>query len=535
MKRFIVQNIKLPVEAEKDVAFAGAKKRLLNFFSKNDILRLKICKKSVDARRRGDIKFVWSVTADIASDKDIDASRLAEKGIVLAKPARIDVKTGSEPMNGRPVVVGFGPCGMFCGLLLARNGYRPIILERGKSVDERAEDVEKFIRTGELCENSNVQFGAGGAGTFSDGKLVTRINDEKCAFVIDEMYRHGAPEDILYMAKPHIGTDKLRAVVKSFENEIISLGGEIHYNTTFEGIVLKSGKVVSVKTSAGDMPCGALVLAVGHSARDTFFVIEKDGVALLPKPFSVGVRIEHLQSDIDAMLYGEMAGDPRLPRGEYSLSHRCKNGRGVYTFCMCPGGEVVAAASENGGIVTNGMSNSARSGKNANSAICVSVLAEDFGNTVAGAIDFQRAIERAAYYRAGKIYRAPAITLGDFLAGECKTPFSRVMPTYMEGKVTPMNFDGILPAFVTESIKEGMADFDKKFEGFASPSAVLTAPETRTSSPVRINRSADFVADGFDNLYPCGEGAGYAGGITSAGVDGVNCALKIMARYTIKI
>ena len=533
MKRYIVQNIKLPVEAEKDVAFAGAKKRLLIFFSEKDILRLEVCKMSVDARRRGDIKFVWSVAADICSDKTPDLSRLAEKGIVLSKPARLDIKIGDEKMSARPVIVGFGPCGMFCALILARNGYRPIVVERGKGVFERAADVNAFFKTGILNENSNVQFGAGGAGTFSDGKLVTRINDEKCAVVIEEMYKHGAPSDILYKAKPHVGTDKLGNVVKSFEDEIISLGGEIRYNTVFNGINSSLGKITSVKTSDGDVSCGALILCVGHSARDTFKNIERDGVILTAKPFSVGVRIEHLQNDIDKMLYGDMAGDPRLPRGEYSLSHRCENGRGVYSFCMCPGGDVVAAASEHCGIVTNGMSNSQRNGKNANSAICVSVLTDDFGNTVDGAMKFQRDIERAAFRRAGDSFFAPAQTLGDFLSGECKSGFSRVEPTYMNGKVMRMGFDGIFPKFVTDSIKEGIYDFDRKFSGFASANAVLTAPETRTSSPVRINRNDRFIADGFDNLYPCGEGAGYAGGITSAGVDGISCALEVMARYKI--
>ena len=531
MQRYIVQNIKLPFEASKDVVLAQAKRRLLKFFAKKDIVRAEIAKRSVDARKKNDIKFVWSVWAEIASDEKLDASRLAAEGIALSKSAALEIKHGDESLSGRPLIVGFGPCGMFCALILARNGYRPIVIERGADVNKRASDVETFMKTGKLDAESNVQFGAGGAGTFSDGKLVTRINDPKCSLVIDEMHRHGAPDDVLFLSKPHVGTDVLKSVVASMHDEITSLGGEIHYNTRFDGFISRGSKIVGVRTSRGDIGCGAVVIAVGHSARDTFDVFDKSGLSLTPKAFSVGVRIEHLQKDIDAALYGDHAGDPRLPKGEYTLSHKCGDGRGVYSFCMCPGGEVVAATSEEGSVVTNGMSRHARDGVNANSAIAVSVLPDDFGGSVRGAVEFQRKIERAAFVRAGKTYAAPAQTVGDFLSETHGSPFTDVFPTYMNGNVAVADFDGIFPTFVTDSLKEGLTSFDRAISGFAKSSAVLTAPETRTSSPVRILRGEGFVAEGFDNVYPCGEGAGYAGGITSAGVDGINCALKIIERY----
>lgn len=531
MQRYIVQNIKLPIESSKDVVFANAKKRLLKLFGSAEIVDLGIFKRSIDARNNNDIKFVWSVSALVESKRTYSAEVLAKNSIVLEKKASLDFVRGNEKLSSRPVVVGFGPCGMFCALVLARNGYRPIIIERGKSVFDRARDVEAFYKTGELNIDSNIQFGAGGAGTFSDGKLVTRINDEKCAVVIDEMHRFGAPDDIVVSAKPHVGTDNLRKIVNGIHNEIINLGGEIHYETKFISFKASGGVISSVLTNRGEIPCGALVIAIGHSARDTFSSIKGNGVEMIPKPFSVGVRIEHLQENIDAALYGKMAGNPLLPKGEYNLSHKCKDGRGVYTFCMCPGGEVMAAASECGGVVTNGMSNYSRNGRNANSAVAVSVLPSDFGNTVEGAIAFQRQIERNAFVIGGGGYKAPASTVGDFLSGKYGTDFSDVVPSYMSGNVVMSGFDSVLPEFVIGSLREGLVDFDKKIKGFASNTAVLTGPETRTSSPLRISRNDLFVAEGFENLYPCGEGAGYAGGITSAATDGIACALKIMARY----
>lgn len=528
MKTYIIQNIRLPIEASKDEVFACANHRLLKFFSKAAIGGMRIHKSSVDARKKGDIRFVYSVA--VQADGEVDCNLLAAEGIVPMAEEDIAVHLGDRPLSARPVVVGFGPCGMFCALILAENGYRPVVIERGSAVDKRTADVERFFRTGILDPESNIQFGAGGAGTFSDGKLVTRIHDPKCGFVLSEMHRLGAPEEILYQAKPHIGTDYLKTVVSAMEQKITSLGGEILFDTKLENIRFSDAYVSGIETSRGAMACGALILALGHSARDTFGMLYDTGIGMIPKAFSIGVRIEHLQREIDEALYGKLAGDPRLPRGEYNLS--CHDGsRGVYTFCMCPGGEVVAAASEAGGVVTNGMSNFQRDGKNANSAVAVSVNPSDYGGGVREAIAFQRSLETLAYRAGGENYAAPCETVGDFLGKTHGREPTVVMPTYRNGNVRMTALASVLPGFVSDSLKFGLMDFDRRLRGFAADYAVLTGVETRTSSPLRIPRDERMTAFGFENLYPCGEGAGYAGGITSAAVDGIKCALAVMARY----
>ena len=507
-----------------------AKHRLLKFFAKNSIGELTIYKTSIDARKKENILFVYSVSAKIHGNQKPNESALAKEGIVFMQEDEMTVEFGSTPMTDRPVIAGFGPCGIFCALLLAKYGYRPIVIERGSSVKQRTADVESFFKTGILNPESNIQFGAGGAGTFSDGKLVTRINDPKCGFVLSELHRFGAPEEILYKAKPHVGTDYLKKVVENAEKEIVRLGGEVLFNTKLEDVRIYDGKVVAVKTNKGELPCSVLVLALGHSARDTFSMLSSRAIAMIPKSFSVGVRVEHLQEDIDVALYGKSAGHPNLPKGEYNLS--CHNGdRGVYTFCMCPGGQVVAAASEIGGVVTNGMSNFLRDGKNANSAVAVSVNPSDYGDRVDLAIDFQRNLEISAYRAAKNSYAAPCQTMGDFLGKTKNSMPSRIFPTYRDGNVTMSDMDEVLPAFVSESLRFGFMNFDKKLKGFAVNDAVLTGVETRTSSPIRIPRNEEYLAYGFSNLYPCGEGAGYAGGITSAAVDGIKCALSIMKKY----
>ena len=527
---YIVQNIKLSIEASKDEAFAIAKHRLLKFFPKNSVGNLSIYKTSIDARKKDNILFVYSVSAQISADSRYDEKTLAKEGIALMSDDCMKVEFGEKPMEKQPVVVGFGPCGMFCALLLAKHGYRPIVIERGASVRQRTEDVERFFKFGVLNPESNIQFGAGGAGTFSDGKLVTRINDPKCGYVLAEMHRFGAPDEILYKSKPHVGTDYLKKVVENAEKEICRLGGKVYFNTKLEDVCFSGEKVASIKTNKGDFPCGVLVLALGHSARDTFSMLASHSITMVPKSFSVGVRIEHLQEDIDFALYGKSAGHPKLPKGEYALS--CHNAdRGVYTFCMCPGGQVVAAASEEGGVVTNGMSNFLRDGKNANSAVAVSVNPSDYGERVDLAIDFQRRLEASAYNVAGKSYAAPCQTMGDFLGRTKNTEPSKVLPTYRNGYVTMTKMDQVLPSFVAESLRYGFLNFDKKIKGFASDEAILTGVETRTSSPLRILRNENFSSFRYENLYPCGEGAGYAGGITSAAVDGIKCALEIMKQY----
>lgn len=532
-KRFIVSGISLPVKASRDDAFGKAEKALLKFFSRDEIISLNISKRSVDARKKNDIQFVYSVSAEIDSEKTPDVKDLAKCGIAVSASLVIDAVPGTEKLDGRPVIVGFGPGGMFCAYILAKYGYKPIVIERGSSVEKRIKDVELFREKQILNTESNIQFGAGGAGTFSDGKLMTRINDGLCGFVIDTFHKLGAPDNILYDAKPHIGTDYLVKIVDNMLGELASLGAEVRFDTRMDGISESFGKVKKIQTSQGEIDCGALVLALGHSARDTVKALRQRNLIVAPKAFSVGVRIEHLQENIDRAMYGKFADSGLLPHAEYSLSTHI-DGRGVYTFCMCPGGEVVAAASEEHGVVTNGMSRHSRDGKNANSAVCVSVLPEDFGGTVEAGENFVRNIERRAFYVGGNGYFAPAQTVGSLLRGQ-KNDVGDVFPTYMDGKVTMTEISGVFPEFVQNALRAALSDFDRRIKGFACDDAILTAPETRTSSPVRMPRNPEtFIAEGFDNIYPCGEGAGYAGGITSAAVDGMKTALAIIKRYSDK-
>lgn len=481
--------------------------------------KMHIAKKSIDARRG--ITFVYTVYAEVP----VDGGKINDRSVRVLSREPLALPRGSRPMRRRPVVVGFGPAGMFASLLLAENGYAPIVLERGSSVDERVAAVERFVRDGVLDTETNVQFGAGGAGTFSDGKLTTRIGDSRAAYVIERLAEMGAPDDILYKAKPHIGTDVLREVVRNFDRKISSLGGEIRYNTKAEDI--RDGRL---STRDGELEFDALVLAIGHSARDTYSSLISAGFSLEAKPFSVGVRAEHLQSDIDRALFGAHAGDDSLGRGEYQLSYR-RGERGCYTFCMCPGGEVVPSSSEEGGVVTNGMSRRARDGVNANAAVCVSVLPTDFGSDPLRAIEFQRSLERAAFRAGGGDYTAPMQTVGDLLGGTSGTDFSKIVPTYRGGLVRPVDLTKILPRIVTEMLREGLHDFGRKIKGYDAPCVPLTGVETRTSAPVRILRGDDLTALGRGTIYPCGEGAGYAGGIVSAGVDGIRVAQSIMARF----
>ncbi len=479
---------------------------------------LRISKKSIDARR--DITFVYSVYAEAETSKKIEFTDIKE----YSEPD-FSLQIGSETLTERPIVIGFGPAGIFAGYLLALYGYKPLIIERGASVAERVEAVERFTEDGILDTSTNIQFGAGGAGTFSDGKLTTRINDPHIMYVADVLRKLGAPDDIMYKAKPHIGTDILRKVVENADKEITRLGGEIRYNSKAENITSHS-----VEVNGEKIPCGAVILACGHSARDTYGELIKGGFCIEPKPFSVGVRIEHLQEDIDAAMYGVHAGDKQLGHAEYQLSWR--NGeRGCYTFCMCPGGVVVPSASEEGGVVTNGMSRRARDGRNANAAVCVSVLPNDYGSNPVGAIEFQRNLEKAAFNAGGRNYYAPMQTVGDLLNGKKGTEFSRIVPTYRDAKVKCADFTNLFPPFVTEMLKAGLVNFGKKIRGYDTPDAPLTGVETRTSSPIRILRGDNLCAIGHDGIYPCGEGAGYAGGIVSAAVDGLRVASKIIEKY----
>ena len=525
----IVANIKLPIDASSKEAFSVALGKLRKAGLKFDNAACSIFRRSVDARRRTDIQFVYSiaVTADFINLKEKYYS-----DITVLTDVKPEVIRGIATLSAHPMVVGMGPCGLFAALLLARAGYKPIIIDRGGSVNDRTRARLLFNTDRILNPESNVQFGAGGAGTFSDGKLVTRINDPLSAYVLDTLVNFGASENIKYIAKPHVGTDILAGIVDRMLKEIESLGGEVLYNTKLIDFNTNANLVTAVKTTAGDFEVGALILAVGHSARDTYSLLLSKNMPIEAKAFSVGMRIEHLAEDIDKSLYGDFAGHPKLGHAEYNLSHDTKT-RGVYTFCMCPGGEVVAATSEEGGVVVNGMSNNARDGVNSNSAVVCSIFREDYGATPEMAINFQRQIERRAFVAAGGSYFAPIITVGDFLSDKLSTAPSRITPTYMNGKsVTLARPEEYLPDFVSKSIKGALAAFDKRISGFATSDAVLTGPETRTSAPVRVLRdNTTHLAMGYDNLYPAGEGAGYAGGITSAAIDGLKTALSVIAKY----
>ena len=493
-------------------------------------LHFRIYKKSLDARRKSGILAVYTVLAESTEGAlGADEAVLARVGVApFAKESPVFAR-GQEPLDAPPVVVGMGPAGLFAALALAENGYCPVIMDRGDDVAGRVAATRRFCREGVLDTESNIQFGAGGAGTFSDGKLVTRVNDPYCSYVLSRMVEFGAPDEVLVKAKPHVGTDILRVVVQGILARIEELGGRVCYRTCLTGL-RESERVLTLHTSKGDLAAGAVLLAIGHSARDTFAMLQRAGFAMSPKPFSVGVRIEHLREDIDRALYGEHAGHPALGPAEYALSDTTAS-RGVYTFCMCPGGEVVAAASEHGGVVVNGMSEHARSGRNSNAAIAVSVTPEDVGGSIEGAIAFQREIERASYRAGGGDYAAPVQTVGDFLAGTSGTAPSRILPTYRDGCVRVADLHTVLPPFVCEGLARGIASFDKKIAGFAARDAVLTGAETRTSSPVRILRGESRTALGHARIYPVGEGAGYAGGITSAALDGLHSAIALMGRY----
>ena len=528
----IFRNIKLPFDAELGEAFMTALKKAQRLGLKARVEEARIYKKSIDARHRDRApSFMYSISFPCGEKIKFHKKALDEADATVISDPCEKLKVGSEPLGGRPVIIGMGPCGMFAALELAEYGYRPIVLERGADVEKRREAVERFYRTGVL-EDSNIQFGAGGAGTFSDGKLVTRISDPRCARVLKQMHDFGAPEEVIYSAKPHVGTDRLLEVVKHIAARIVSLGGEVRYDSMAEDFEFDAHGVRAVKVGGEYIETPVLVLAPGHSARDTYEKLAARGVMLEAKPFSVGVRVEHLQSRVDESLYGSYAGDPHLPVGEYALSHRLGE-RAVYSFCMCPGGEVVAAASEDGGVVTNGMSRYARDGKNANAAIAVSVGAGDFGSSLFDGMNFQRRIERAAFAAGGGGYRAPIETVGDFM-NSARSGFgepTKVVPTYMNGNVRVCALDALVPPFIGDMLRVGFNVFSRKMECFGDTDAVLTGFETRTSAPLRILRNADCSAVNFANLYPGGEGAGYAGGITSAAADGLRIAESIITKY----
>ena len=496
----------------------------------NRIEHIKIAKRLVDAINKQDIHFKMTVLVCVSGDENEVIFRKKDK--YISKEIELIYNVPKKKLKVRPVVVGCGPAGMFAALILAQAGAQPILLERGLDVDSRKQRVLKFWRTGVLDINTNVQFGEGGAGAFSDGKLKTGYKDFRKMKVLSEFVEAGAPAEIMYLSKPHIGTDCLNETVKEIRRKTISLGGEVRFNATVTKILRKDGQVTGVgfieNGNYTELPTDNVILAIGHSARDTFENLLNSGVHVEQRPFAIGIRVEHPQKMINKIQYGDFAEHPALGAADYKMVVHLQNGRGVYTFCMCPGGTVVAATSNENCLVTNGMSEYKRDGRNANSAILVTIDKKDLGSDhpLAGAA-FQRRIEAVAFTAGGGGYKAPVQRLEDFLQKRNTTAFGDVTPTYLPGTEFA-SVDSYLPDYITNSLRQAIIEMGIWMPGFSYPDALLTGAETRSSSPVRITRGENFEAIGIKGLYPCGEGAGYAGGIISAAVDGLLCAEKIL-------
>lgn len=523
-----VGNIKIPLDTD----LSDLKKICEKFLKipERSVKNVRLAKKSVDARKKSDVHFIISL--DISADRE---ERLLKR---LKNAVRVEEYSYTVPTvtaSKRPVIVGFGPAGMFAALVLAISGAKPIILERGLDVDSRVRAVENFRSVGKLDTECNVQFGEGGAGTFSDGKLTTGIKDKRIPQILKWLVEFSAPEEILYLAKPHIGTDRLRDTVKNLRKRVEALGGEIRFGAKFDGFTTENGNISAIsytdENGSHIVETDKVILATGHSARDVFEMLHGKNIAMSQKSFAVGVRIEHLRTDIDRAMYGDFAGHPSLKAADYKLAVHLPNGRALYTFCMCPGGEVVAASSEEGRLAVNGMSCFARDAENSDSALLVNIDTKDFGSShVLAGMYFQRDIEEKAFIAGGSDYSAPVTLVGDFMENKLPEKLGRVKPSYRPGFkfAKPEEY---LPEFVCSSLRLGIREMGRKIKGFDSDDAVLTGVESRSSSPVRIDRNEKLQSVSVVGLYPCGEGAGYAGGIMSAAVDGMKCAEMIIDDY----
>ncbi|MCU0105486.1 hypothetical protein N7603_07425 [Acholeplasma vituli] len=532
MIRITEIKIELKDALTKDKEQASIEQYLLDKYRilKQDIRTFSIYKKAIDARKKDHVIFVYSVDITVPYEKKLIDKKYPNLS-VAPDISYHEVEMGDEPLKHRPIVIGFGPSGIFSALLLARRGYKPIVLERGLDVDQRTALWEDFKKTGKFHEHATILFGEGGAGTFSDGKLTTLINDLRSRYVLEALVKHGADESILYINKPHVGTDILKGIIKNIRKEITQLGGEVRFNQKVTAFEIDGKELKAVIVNDKDrIPTDLALLGIGHSARDLFTTLYEQGIQIAQKAFSIGVRIEHPQKLINESQFGKFSTMPNLGAADYKLSYKSPNGRGAYTFCMCPGGYVMCSASEPNGVVTNGMSESKRDGENANAALLVNVMPEDFksDHPLAG-MYFQREFEQNAFKLAGGGYKAPLQLVKDFLNNEVSTQIGSVKPTYEPG-YTFVNFKAFFPEFIHQTLHEAILDFDRKIKGFAMDDAIMTGVESRSSSPIRINRDETGQSN-ILGLYPMGEGAGHAGGIMSSAIDGLKQAELVIKKY----